>query len=93
MKAIQPVSLWINGTIQQANVFSLISYDDNLTSRASLNYNLGQQSQTADGPKIVFLQEGTLTIEGEDYESWSNQPDVNTWVYQWAAEKLNLVIL
>lgn len=40
--------------------------------------------------QLVF---GQLTIDGQDYQTWDADPSANTWAYNWAAAKLNLVLL
>jgi hypothetical protein len=44
-----------------------------------------QSSQT-----LIF---GQLSINGEDYALWDAEVDANAWIYNWAAQKLNLTLL
>lgn len=94
MANIQPVSIWYQGATRQANVFSLYSTGDNLIDSATFLYQLieliiispdEQTSQT--------LISGQLAINGADYEQWDAEVDANAWIYQWAADQLNLTIV
>jgi hypothetical protein len=41
------------------------------------------------------VAQGNLTISGEEYIAWGDQPAmaINAWIYDWSADKLNLTIL
>ena len=90
---IQPITTWFNGEPQTASNFTLISINDNFTSSAVLYYEL--QKEIVDGDSISYenLITANLDINGQDYQSWSVEPDANTWIYNWAAGKLNLTII
>ena len=94
MANIQPISTWYQGATRQANVFSLYSTGDNLIDSATFQYQLieliiispdEQSSQT--------LVTGQLAINGTDYAQWDAEIDANAWIYQWAADQLNLVLI
>jgi len=94
MAQIQPISTWFQGSTRQANVFSLYSTGDNLIDSATFQYQLieliiispdEQNSQT--------LITGQLAINGADYAQWDAEIDANDWIYQWAADQLNLVLI
>ena len=94
MAQIQPVNIWYQGNEKQANVFSLNGEFDNLIDQASFSYQLieliiitpeEQTSQT--------LTTGKLFINGPEYAQWDAEVDANAWIYQWAANKLNLVLI
>lgn len=96
MKPIQPITLWIGGETQTANVFSLRIINDDLKSYAQLYYQLGNETPApdpAEASTVQWLQDGNLAISGADYQQWNNEPDANTWIYNWSAAKLNLVII
>lgn len=95
MAYIQPVTLWIAGTTQTANVFSLRIVNDDLSTFAQLYYQLGSEVQPPDAPdpSITWLQDGNLTCNGQSYQDWNNEPDANAWIYNWAAAQLNLTIV
>jgi hypothetical protein len=94
MANIQPISTWYQGAEHEANVFTLYSTGDNLLDSATFKYQLielivispeEQTSQT--------LLSGELSINGADYEQWDAEVDANAWIYNWAANKLNLTII
>jgi hypothetical protein len=86
MKQIQPLSLWVNGQQVTATLFSLIIINDNLFNSAIFYWQL----LDADSVK---LQDGNLTMDAADYAIWSSAQDVNLAAYQWAASKLNIILV
>jgi hypothetical protein len=86
MKTIQPVSIWDNGTDQNATVLNTYAADVALNSYATFNYFLF--SQTEDGNLGPCLRNGTLNMTGEAYQLW--QSDDYAW--DWVAAQLNLTI-
>jgi len=95
MKNIAPVTLWIQGGTKTANVFSLQSIADDLSTFAQFYYRMGAKTQEPDQPEpsVVWLQDGNLTMNGQTYTDWNNEPDVNEWAYIWATQQLNLTIV
>lgn len=93
MVNIQPLTLWINGQQQTANVFQLSIDRDNLQDWARLYWQIGIKQTTEAAPSVVFLINGNLTILGEDYAAWDADPSANEWIYNWAANQLNLTII
>ena len=95
MKAIQPISLWVNGTQKQATAFNMISIHDNLVDTATFYYTLNET--VAPTPNVIDtynkLADGNLSISGSDYTSWSANPDINTAAYDWGATQLNLTLV
>lgn len=99
MAKIQPLTLWINGETKEATNFTLKSIGDNLSlvpleGVATLYYEL--QSTIIDEQGNESYQNiitATLDISGADYASWNNDPTSNAWIYNWAAGKLNLVLV
>lgn len=86
MKAIQPVSIWANGSNSQATQLSLTIINDNLSTSATLYYQLLSE----DG---IQLAQGNLTIDGEEYQSWGEASDINSEAYVIAATKLGLTLI
>jgi len=39
------------------------------------------------------LLKNEISINGDDYAQWDADIDANQWIYNWAATKLNLVII
>ena len=85
MKAIQPVSIWANGVNSQATQLSLTIINDNLSTSATLYYQLLAEDGTQ-------LAQGNLIIDGEEYQTWGEASDVNSDAYTIAATKLSLIL-
>jgi hypothetical protein len=90
MKQIQPVAIWFNGSLVNANYLNLISTSDNLINSAIFYYVLYANEMDMQGNALA---NGSLTMDGFDYEAYSTSPDSNSYAYSWAASKLNLTLL
>jgi hypothetical protein len=90
MKQIQPVSIWYNGQLVNANIFMFYSINDNLSTSATFYYGLFSGTIDELGIKLA---EGNLTMDGADYTNYSSSPDSNTFAFNWGATKLNLTII
>ena len=92
---IQPITTWFNGEPQTATNFTLRSIADDFTTSAVLYYELQKEIVNVDTEVINYenLITANLDISGADYKDWSATPDANTWIYNWAAGKLNLVLI
>jgi hypothetical protein len=86
MKQIQPVSIWYNGQMIQATLFSMESINDNLSTTATFYYKLLSANN-------IQLADGNLTMTGFDYQAYSTSPDSNAYAYQWGATQLNLTLI
>jgi hypothetical protein len=86
MKQIQPVSIWYNGKMIQATLFSMRSISDNLSTNATFYYILLSSTNQQ-------LADGNLTMTGFDYDAYSSSPDSNAYAYQWGATQLNLTLI
>ena len=87
-KQIEPIDIWVNGQTKTGVNFSVTCINDNYDNSAT-NY---WQILDADGQQIA---QGNLTIDGQDYIDWGNQPAmaINDWIYNWSADKLGLEII
>lgn len=87
-KQIEPINIWVNGETKTGVNFSVTCINDNYDNSAT-NY---WQILDADGQQIA---QGNLTIDGQDYIDWGNQPAmaINAWIYNWSADKLGLEII
>jgi hypothetical protein len=85
MKQIQPIQIWVNGSLQTATVFNLIIINDNLLNSATFYWQL----LDADAVKLT---DGNLTIGEPDYDVWGSTADVNQAAYEWAAKQLNITL-
>jgi len=81
MKNIQPISIWDNGTNQEACILNAYCINDNLSTSASFYYSLLSDS-------LQQLAQGNLSMSGEDYDAWQT----NDYAYDWVATQLNLTI-
>ena len=85
MKQIQPIQIWVNGSLQTATVFNLIIINDNLSNSATFYWQLLDSAESK-------LADGNLTMGEPTYDQWGAQPDVNQWAYEWAATELNITL-
>lgn len=94
MAQIQPVQVWYQGNQHNANIFNLISNYDNLKDNATFQYQLIELIIISpEEQKSNVLIIGYLSISGEEYSQWDAEIDANQWIYQWAADQLNLTLL
>jgi hypothetical protein len=85
MKQIQPIQIWVNGSLQTATVFNLIIINDNLLNSATFYWQLLDSAE-------VKLADGNLTMGEPQYDQWGTATDVNQWAYEWAATQLNITL-
>ena len=92
MKQIEPVQIWTNGVSKTAEFLQVTGINDNYESAAVNYWQLFTKVEDAAGEAVA---QGNLTISGAEYVEWGDVPamSVNTWIYNWVAEQLNLVIL
>lgn len=86
MKNIEAVSIWDNGTVQQATILN--SYAVNVTLNTSATFWYGLFTTTEDGNVGTQIAQGNLTMSGEAYADWSQ----DSYAWDWIAGQLNLVI-
>lgn len=96
-KQISPVSVWVNGQSKEAQYLQVTCINDNYENSATNYWQMFTMVVDAEGVESMGEQvaQGNLTIDGADYIAWGDQPAmaINAWIYQWVADKLNLVIL
>lgn len=94
---IQPVNVWQNGQVKEANNFSMRIVNDNLETACTFYYEMQnvQEVVTEDQTTTIVdtLTFGNLTLAGEEYQTWDADPSANEWAYNWAAAQLNLVLI
>ena len=93
---IDPITIsYVAGQPKTAEWFEVYSNHDNLENAANFQWALYENLQDSEGNDSSgsVIQSGALACEGQDYEDWSTEPDVNTWIIGWAAEKLNLSLV
>lgn len=94
---IQPVSVWQNGQSKEANNFSMRIVNDNLETSCNFYYEMQSVTEVVNNDQTTVLTDvltfGNLTLKGEEYQTWDADPSANEWAYNWAAAKLNLVLI
>ncbi len=86
MKTIQPVSIWDNGTNQEATILNCYAVNVTLNTSATFFYTLSAMTESGYlGPQLA---QGNLMMTGDAYAQW--QTDNYAW--DWVAEQLNLTI-
>jgi hypothetical protein len=94
MKAIQPVTLWVNGQQQTANQFNLRIVNDDLVSSATFYFELINQTTDSEDQVInTTLANGNSSLQGAEYDSWGDSADINNEAYSLIAAKLNITLL
>jgi hypothetical protein len=96
-KQISPLTIWANGTSKDAEYLQVTGINDNYESSATNYWALFTKVVDAEGVESMGEQvaQGNLTISGQDYINWGDQPAmaINEWIYNWVAEQLNLTII
>jgi hypothetical protein len=92
MKQIQPVSIWYNGQLLQANYFNLTSISDNLSTSATFYYQLLISNTDILNQNNIIAQ-GNLIMTGTDYQTYSSSSTSNDFAYQWGANQLKLTLI
>jgi hypothetical protein len=79
MKKIEPVVFPLN--LGTASILNAYCINDNLSNAATFYYALLSDTQSQ-------LQQGNLTMTGEDYDNWAT----NDYAYNWVAAQIDVVI-
>jgi hypothetical protein len=93
MANITPVQVWYKGEQHNANIFTLYSKGDNLLDSAYFQYQLIEEIVADEQTTSQTVLVGEISINGADYVTWNTEVDANAWIYNWAAQKLNLTLL
>jgi hypothetical protein len=80
MKTIQPVVFPLN--LGTATILNAYCINDNLSDSATFYYALLSETQSQ-------LQQGNLTMTGQDYALWVT----NEYAYEWVAEQIDVTIV
>jgi hypothetical protein len=80
MKTIQPVVFPLN--LGTATILNAYCINDNLSTSATFYYALLSDIQSQ-------LQQGNLTMTGEDYDNWAT----NEYAYEWVAQQIDVTII
>ena len=86
MKTISPVSIWDNGTVQEAKILNAYAVNVTLNTSATFYYQLFAENENlTQGPQLA---QGNLTMTGDAYEQW----EIDSYAWDWVAQQLNLTI-
>jgi hypothetical protein len=86
MKTIEAVSIWDNGTVQEAVILN--SFANTVILNTSATFWYGLFTETVDGYVGQQIAQGSLTMTGEAYAQW----EVDSYAWDWVAAQLNLTI-
>ena len=86
MKTIEPVSIWDNGTVQEAKILNTYAINVTLGTSAVFYYQLF--TETVDLAVGQQVAQGNLTMTGDAYTQWT----IDSYAWDWVAEQLNLTI-
>lgn len=86
MKTITPVSIWANGIAEQASIINAYVVSDNLATQATFYFAMF--SENSDKSLGAQLQNGNITMTGQDYVNYSTNQDA----WNWIAKTLNITI-
>ena len=86
MKTIEPVSIWDNGTVQEAKILNTYAINVTLGTSAVFYYQLF--TETVDLAVGLQVAQGNLTMTGDAYTQWT----IDSYAWDWVAEQLNLTI-
>lgn len=96
-KKIQPIDIWVNGQTQVGEFLQVTCSNDNYEDTATNLWQIFTLKVMEDGTEQPNFQiaQGYLTITGEQYIAWGEQPAmaINDWIYNWCAEQLGLTII
>ena len=92
MKQIEPVQIWVNGSVQTGSWINAYIINDNLESFATFYWAIFADGVEPDtqGNK---LSEGNLTINEPDYSVWDSTADINQSAYEWICDQLGLTLI
>jgi len=97
MKQIQPLQIWDSGVTKTAEYLQVTGINDNYDNSATNYWQLFTKVVDSDGVDSAGEQvaQGNLTISGQDYINWGDQPamNINAWIYNWVANQINVVII
>lgn len=93
MKKIEPLPIWHNGVLKNAEYFDIRINNMIFGQSAQFNFSLFTAQETILTEGIgqgELLVNGILDMVGDDYSNWGDNDD---YVYTWSADKLNLTII
>jgi len=88
MKQIEPVQIWVNGSVQTGNYINAYIINDNLQDKAEFYWAIF--TEEIDGNK---LSDGNLIIVDPEYDVWGQSSDINQAAYEWICDQLGLILI
>jgi hypothetical protein len=88
MKQIQPIQIWVNGSVQTGNFINAYIIYDNLLDSATFYWSIF--TAETEGTQLA---QGNLTIVEPDYGLWSSTNDINQAAYEWICSQLGLTLI
>ena len=88
MKQIQPVQIWINGSVETGSWINAYIINDNLQDSATFYWAIFTAETGG-----TQLSQGNLTIVEPDYSVWDATADINLAAYQWICDQLGLTLI
>jgi hypothetical protein len=88
MKAIQPIQIWANGSVQTGNWINAYIINDNLKDTAIFYWGIYTEETSG-----ILLSQGNLTLTGEEYLLWDTSNDINQAAYEWICFQLGLTLI
>ena len=88
MKAIQPVQIWANGSVQIGDWINAYIINDNLKDTAQFYWSIYTEETSG-----ILLSQGNLTLTGEEYLLWDTSNDINQAAYEWICFQLGLTLI
>jgi hypothetical protein len=92
MKQIEPVQIWVNGSVQTGTWINAIIREDNLKDFAIFYWAIFADGDEPDTQGLQ-LSAGNLTINEPDYSVWDSTADINQSAYEWICNELNLTLI
>ena len=92
MKQIEPVQIWVNGSVQTGSWINAYIINDNLFDSATFYWAIFADGAEPDTQGLQ-LSEGNLTINEPDYSVWDSTADINLAAYQWICTELGLTLI
>lgn len=88
MKAIEPIQIWSNGSVQTGNFIDAYIIHDNLKDSAQFYWGIYTEETSG-----ILLSQGNLTMVEPDYSIWDSAADINQAAYEWICDQLGLTLI
>jgi hypothetical protein len=92
MKQIEPVQIWVNGSVQTGSWINAIIREDNLKDFAIFYWAIFTDGSEPDTQGLQ-ISAGNLTINEPDYSVWDSTADINAAAYEWICDQLGLTLI